>query len=263
MRIVPPVLGLIILGCAAPGDWYSSPDEVAGKAYKNCTADVSCDGAPCAERVFNEKGYEERYTFLDDEGETSGVYQYTYDKDGKTLIRREYGPSASEVTQTESYEYEKGDLVHVEGQSDDSGRYTMDVTYGKGGRRDEIQYTGQDSNRTQAWSWSDGDDGGDAALVTVDDSDSIETYVWDSAKALISYTSESSDTTIEEDFTYSDDAAGLLESIVIREIFDGGTGAGTAEYTYDSDDRLSRYAFQLEALGYMFDYDQTYDWSCD
>lgn len=53
----------------------------------------------------------------------SGWTQYTY----------EYGASASEVTQTESYGYEKGELVRVEGQSDDSGTYTLDVTCGKGG----------------------------------------------------------------------------------------------------------------------------------
>ena len=267
MRLVVSLLGLSILACASPRDWYDFPGEVAGSPYKNCKADVQVDDVLSGDRSYNNKGYLELSHSYDVDGAVVGVTSYGYDKDGKTLLTIESGPSESEVVQTVTYSYEKGDLASMVTETDGSGGYSVRYTYDTGGRRETEKAVFPDSpemNETLTWTWSDGADGGDIADVESDVSDYATSSVWDKSKLLLSISADAGTYTVDQEFSYSDDAAKRLESSEYSyDAGDSGSGSGKYRYIYDDSDRLTTLKQSLESMGYTSDSTTGYDWACD
>lgn len=262
MRLVVSLLGLSILACASPRDWYDSPGEVEGSPYKNCKADVQVDDVLSTDLSYNNKGYLELSHDYADDGSVESVTSYGYDKDGKTLLTVESGPSEGEVAETTTYNYEKGDLTSIVSEG-----YSVRYTYGTGGRREtekNVYTDAPEANETLTWTWSDGADGGDIADVESDVSDVSTSYVWDKSKLLLSLTQGTASFTVDEAFTYSDDAAKRLQLVEYSyDAGSAGTATGTYRYIYDDSDRLTTLKQSLESMGYTSDSTTGYDWSCD
>ena len=267
MRLVVSLLGLSILACASPRDWYDDPGEMAGSPYKNCEAEVQMDDVLSGDLAYNNKGYLELQRNYDADGAVASVTSYGYDKDGKTLLTIESGPSESEVVQTVTYSYEKGDLVSMVSETDGSGGYSVRYTYDTGGRRETEKAVFPDSpemNETLTWSWSDGADGGDIADVESDLSDYATSSVWDKSKLLLSISADAGTYTVDQEFSYSDDAAKrLVSSEYMYDAGDSGSGTGTYRFIYDDSDRLTTLKQSLESMGYTSDSTTGYDWACD
>ncbi len=267
MRLVVSLLGLSILACASPRDWYDSPGEVEGSPYKNCKADVQVDDVLSSDRSYNNKGYLELSHNYAPDGSVESVTSYGYDKDGKTLLTIESGLSEGEVVQTVTYSYEKGELASMVSETDGSGGYSVRYTYDTGGRRETEKAVFPDSpemNETRTWTWSDGADGGDIADVESDVSDYATSSVWDKSKLLLSLTQSSGAYTVDQAFSYSDDAAKRLQSVEYSyDAGASGTASGTYRYIYDDSDRLTTLKQSLESMGYTSDSTTGYDWSCD
>jgi hypothetical protein len=262
MRLVVSLLGLSILACASPRDWYDSPGAVEGSPYKNCKADVQVDDVLSSDRSYNNKGYLELSHNYAPDGSVESVTSYGYDKDGKTLLTIESGPSEGDVAQTVTYNYEKGDLTSI--VSDD---YSVRYTYGKDGRREtekNVYTDAPEANETLTWTWSDGADGGDIADVESDVSDYATSSVWDKSKLLLSISADAGTYTVDQEFSYSDDAAKrLVSSEYMYDAGDSGSGTGTYRYIYDDSDRLTTLKQSLESMGYTSDSTTGYDWACD
>ena len=238
-----------------------------GKSYKSCSAEVKTDGELVTELTYSAKGYLEESRRFDDDGEVSSVQAYTYDTDGKTLILAESGPTSGDITYTSTYEWEAGDLVRVENESDDYGDSTATYTYEKGGRRAEAEYDadGTASDDDESWSWSEGDDGGEEAEVEAGrrDSDEVRTYEWDKQGWLTRVDTEAEDSETTAVYHYGDDADRLLESLEIR----GEAGEFVFEFeselAYDEGGRIEEIASHSDFGGDALDSTTEYDGSCD